>query len=229
MNSGDEALAVTVTREGAENQFKSFVDNGSAEDVAGVGDKALWEPSSRRLVFLAGGRFVIVYVRTYMGSGTPLEVSSGVGKIIAARLTTGSVPSGLAATAPPIAKAQNACELLTPEQAANELSFGALNESSNPATPTLCSYALASSGEVVISTYFQRVGGSATWDGLVGGMSTEPVSGIGEKAVFEADSNKLFVLKGDSIISVQVFGSGLDSDAALSAAEQLGHLMLDNI
>jgi hypothetical protein len=223
VSSGDEAIVLTSGRDGAAAYYQSFVDSSTGEPVAGVGDRAIYESGTRRLLLLAGDRFVMVSLRNAAGAADPVEI----GKIIAARLTTGSVPSGLAVTPPPVAKAQTACDLLTPAEAANELNLEALK--TDGAQSQFCNLSLASSGEVVISVYFQRTNGSSTWDSLVAGMTTEPVGNIGEKAVFEPDSRKLFVLKGDSIFFVQVHSTDYDESAALSADEQLAHIMVDKI
>ena len=225
--TGEEALVVNVLRNGAESQYKSFVDNGSGEEVDGVGDKALYERSTRRLVFVAGGRFVSVFSRYIGGADAALEATTAMGKIIASRLTTGSVASGLAATPPPVATAKAACDLLSAAEATVALGLGTLKADSNGA-PQFCYYSLPS-GEVVLSTYLQRTGGSGAWGGLESSLTTDPVSGLGEKAMFEPSTNILFVLKGDSIFNVNVLTVGLEAAAALDQDRKLARIMLTHL
>jgi len=227
LSSGEEALVVSVVGAGAAGQFQSFVDNGSAE-VAGVGDKALFERGTRRLVFLAGGRFVAVFPRYAAGTDAALDASTNIGQIIASRLTSGSVPSGLAATPPPITRAQVACDLMSAAEAAAVLGLGSLTADSNGASQ-FCYYSLASTGEVGITAYFRRTGGSDAWGGLVGSMTTDPVTGLGEKATFEPGTNTLYMLQGDSIINVAVMTAGLGPAAALEQASRLARIMLTHL
>jgi hypothetical protein len=223
---GEEALVIDVMRNGAQTQYQGFVDAGTAEDVSGVGDRALYERGTRRLVFMVGDVLVYVFPRYVNGADAALEADTAIGKVIAARLTTGAVPTGLAATPPPLVSAETACDLLSADEASGVMGQQ-LKSEGNPAVAQFCTYSVVSSGEVVLTTYLQRVGGSDTWPGLEGSLTTEPVSGLGEKAMFEPSTSILFVLQGDAILNVNVFGRS-PADA-LALDRQLAEIALTHL
>ncbi len=109
------------------------------------------------------------------------------------------------------------------------LGQGSLKAEANEFAQQFCSYGIVSTGEIVISTYFKRSGGSDAWASLVGSLTTDPVSGLGEKAVFEPSTNILFVLQGDSILNVYVTTGGLDPATALDQDSQLARIMLTHL
>ena len=224
---GDEALRLDILRNGAETQYQGFVDAGSSESVDGVGDKALFERGTRRLLFIAGGALVYVFPR-YVGSADrALAASTAIGKIIAARLTTGTVPPALVKTPPPVVSAKTACDLLSAEEAAAVLGNGPMRVDANANALQFCTYAVASTGEVVLSTYLQRTGGGDAFAGFESSLTTDPVSGIGAKAIFEASTGILFVLQGDAVFNVNVFG--VAPAAARSQDEALARVMLTHL
>ena len=229
LGDGEEALVINVLRNGAQAQYQGFIDNGFAEDVSGVGDKALYERGTRRLLFMVGEVLVYVFPRYINGADEALEASTAIGRIIAARLTTGAVPSGLAATPPPVASAQTACDLMSAEEAAGALGLGPLKADANEFAPQFCTYSLVSTGEVVISAYLQRTGGSDAWSGLESSMTADPVSGLGEKAMFDPSTNTLFALQGDSILSAYVTTLGLSPADALDQDRRLAEIMLTHL
>lgn len=51
-------------------------------------------------------------------------------------------------------------------------------------------------------------GGAALLDQLAGESGTEPVSGLGERALYQAAGGFVFILKGSTVVSVQVFKFG---------------------
>jgi hypothetical protein len=221
----DEALWVTVVRNGAAAQFQAFVDNGSAEEVANLGDAALFEPSSRRLVFKVADLLVLMFAR-YANNAPELETTSALARIIISRLTTGEVPPELQITAPPVIAADAACDLLSAAEAEGVLGLGALSVTSSEFTPQFCTYALAS-GEVVLSTFLQPKGGIAAWPGYESGMVAEPVSGLADKALFEESTGILLVLSGDTVMNVNVFGQ--DPAATLDIDSKLARIMLTHL
>ena len=227
LGDGEEALAIDVLRNGAAAQYQSFVDNGSAEDVSGIGDAALYERGTRRLLFKVSDLLIYVFPRYVNGADAALGAATAMAKIIAARLTTGSVPPELQITAPPIISAETACDLLSADEAASVLAKGPMSAQGNQFTPQFCTYAIVSSGEVVLSTFFQPKGGAATFAGIEGSGTTDPVSGLGDKAMFEPGTGILFVLKGDTLLNVNVFGQ--EPAATLDLDRQLAEVMLTHL
>jgi hypothetical protein len=224
---GEEALVVDYIVNGATPQYEAFVSAGSAEEVAGVGDRARYERGTRRLVMMTGGVFVSIFPRYVNGTDDALEASSAMGKIIAARLTTGSVPPGLQVTAPPVIAATNACDLLSADEAAGVIGKGPMTVQPSSSTPQFCSYAVTSSGEVLVSVYLDAKGGRSAWNTFTGSLSTEPVSGLGDQALFEPSTGILFALKGDSLLNVNVFG--VPPDQALAPDRRLMEIMLRHL
>ena len=227
LGDGEEALAITVLRNGAAAQYQSFVDNGSAEDVSGVGDVALYERGTRRLLFKVGELLIYVFPRYVNGADAALGAATAMARIIAARLTTGSVPPALQITAPPVISAETACDLLSADEAASILDKGRLSAEGNQITPQFCTYGIASTGEVILSTYFQPRAGAATLAGIEGSLTTDPVSGLGDKAMFEPGLGILYVLTGDTLLNVNVFGQ--EPAATLDMDRQLAEIMLSHL
>ena len=217
---GDEALAFDILRDGAASIFQSFVDAGSADTVDGLGDAALYEPSSRRLIVRTGDHLLMFFSRL-----DGLEASRAMARIAVARLTDGTVPPDFQITAPPVVLVEAACELLTAEEAAAVTGQGPIAAQGSEFTPQFCSYAVVSTGEVVLATFFQAKGAAAAWDGY--STVAEPVAGLGDRAMFEAPSGILFVLKGDSMFSVNVYLS--DPANALDPDRQLALIMLGKL
>ena len=104
--------------------------------------------------------------------------------------------------------ADTACDLLSTDEAAAILAKGPLSATPNQFAPQFCPYAIVATGEVVLSTYFQPKGGAATFAGIQGTATTDPVSGLGDKAMFEPGSGILYVLKGDTLLNANLFGQG---------------------
>jgi len=217
---GEEALDFDLYRDGAAGFFQTFVDAGSGESVDGLGDEALYEPSSRRLLVRTGDYLIMLFSRL-----DGLERSSAMARIIVARLTTGSVPPEIQITAPPVIAAETACDLLSADEAASVIGKGPMEAQGSEFSPQFCTYAVTSTGEVVVSTFLQASGGAAAWDSY--SAASEPVSGLGDRAMFEATTGILFVLKGDAMFNVNVFlpnpADALDPDRQL-AEVMLGHL-----
>lgn len=225
--SGEEVLVIDVLRNGAAAQFQTYVDAGSAEAVSGVGDAALFEHSTRRLVFTTGDLFISVFSRYVGGADAAQVATTAIGKIIAARVTTGSVPPDIQLTAPPVLSAETACDLLSADAAAEVLDKGAMEAQGSEFSPQFCTYAVTAGGEVVLSIYLDPKGGLGVWESFAGSLTTDAVEGLGDQAMFEPSTGILFVLKGDSIINVNVFGRG--AGETLELDRQLMEIMLTNL
>jgi hypothetical protein len=83
---GEEALSIDILRTGAEAQFQSFIANGSAEEVSGIGDKALWESGTRRLLFIKNGLLVYVFPRYVNGADLAFEAAKAIATAAAGHL-----------------------------------------------------------------------------------------------------------------------------------------------
>jgi len=225
--SGEEALVVDYIVSGASTQYQAFIDAGSTEEAPGVGERARFERGTRRLVMMAGGVFVSVFPRYVNGTDDALAAASAMGKIIAARLTTGSVPPGVQISAAPVVSAKSACDLLTGAEAAGVMGKGPMVAKPNASTPQFCTYALSSSGEELLSVYLDAKGGRAAWTSFTASLATEPVSGLGDQALFESSTGILFALKGDSILNVNVYG--LSPEQTLPLDRRLMEIMLRHL
>jgi hypothetical protein len=224
--SGEETLVVTYVLEFAPNQYKAVVDAGS-DEVPGIGDKARYVPGTRSLTFMVGKVLVTVFQRYVQSSDPSREITFAIGKIIAARMATGSVPPGLQITAPPVLKAKSACDLLSGDEAAGVIAKGPMTAKPNPSTPQFCTYALTSSGEELLSVYLDAKGGQSTWSSMTSTLETDPVSGLGDQALFESFTGILFVLKADSILNVNVYG--LSPEETLPLDRKLMEIMLRHL
>ena len=225
--SSEEVLVIDVLRNGAAAQFQTYLDAGSAEAISGVGDAALFERSTRRLVFTTGDLFISIFSRYVGGADAAQEATTAIGKIIAARVTTGTVPPDIQLTAPPVVTAETACDLLSADDAAEVLDQGAMEAQGSEFSPQFCTYAVSSSGEVVLSTYLDPKGGLGVWENFAGSLTTDPVEGLGDLAMYEPSTGILFVLEGDSIINANVFGRS--EGKALELDRQLLEIMLSNL
>ncbi len=227
LGDGEEALVIDVLQNGAATQYQAFVANGSAEEVPDIGDGALYERGTRRLVFKVGDLLIYVFPRYVNGADSALEAATAMAQIIAARLTTGSVPPALQITAPPVIAAGSACDLLSADEAASILIKGPMAAQANPAAPQFCPYAIVATGEIILSTYFQARDGAATFAGIQSTSTTEPVAGLGDKAMFEPGTGILFVLKGETLLNANVFGQGPTETLALD--KKLVEFMLSHL
>lgn len=138
--------------------------------------------------------------------------------------TAGSVPTsnggGTAATA---------CELLTPADAATALGTGELAQTGGElAGQTFCDYR-DGTGASVLTTYMQATGATQLWPIYEGSLVTDPVSGLGDKAMFEPSTKLLLVLKGDAFFNVFVADVSLSPEQALEQATRLAQLMVGRL
>jgi hypothetical protein len=125
--------------------------------------------------------------------------------------------------------ASSACELLKPEEAAASLGTAALTTTGGElAGQTFCDYRTAA-GETVLTTYMQASGAGAMWGIWESSLQTEPVSGIGDKAMFEASTKLLFVLKGDAFFNVFVADISLSPEQALEKEKALATIMVGRL
>jgi hypothetical protein len=135
---------------------------------------------------------------------------------------------GPAATAGGIGTTAAACELITPEEVAAALGTGALTSTGGQVGPqTFCDYRTAS-GDAVMTSYMQP-GAGGMWSVFEGSLQTEPVSGLGDKAMFEPSTKLLFVLKGDTFFNVFIATVGLAAADALEQEKRLAAIMVGRI
>ena len=223
----DAEEALRVDYQGKEAVFNTEVGNG--DEVSGVGDRAIFDRGSRILRILVGSAVVGVFPRYVGGADAAQAAATTIGKIIAARLTTGTVPPDAQVTAAPVVSANSACDLLSADEAASVLDKGAMTAAGNEVTPQFCTYSIASSGEVIATTFFQKQGGTTSWGMFEASMTTDPVAGLGEKAMFEPSTNILFVLQGDTIFNVNVLTVGISGADALAQGTELAQIMLTHL
>ncbi len=171
------------------------------------------------------------------GSGTPTQApaTSGAGGPTAAPPTqAGTATEAPIATVVPVATsgggggggtANTACDLITGEEAGAVLGLGALTASGGEAMgQTYCNYDTAD-GTNAIATYMQK-DAAQIWQVWEASLQTEPVSGIGDKAMYERSTKLLFVLKGGTFFNVFVATLGLSEDEALEQEKKLAQIMV---
>jgi len=223
-------VSVIFQRYGAQTAFHYNVEQDhSGEQLADIGESAYYFADGN-LRFLMNDLYVNL-TAGYAGNSQNHEDSRAgtiaMAKIVAARLAGTSLPPELQITAPPVVNAESACDLLTAEEAASVLNKGAMTATANESVPAYCTYSLASSQEVLASTYFKPTNGIEFYGQMESSMTTDPVSGVGDKAMFEPSTGILYVLKDDSFFNVNVFGS--DPADALERDQDLAQLMLSHL
>jgi hypothetical protein len=224
--ANDLALKTVVQVAGAASRFKELVDQGLLEPVAGVGDAALYDSGDRRLYLMVGERLIILEAVYASDTYTTLKALTVLGKLVTARLTSGVIPPEAQLTARPVITADESCDLLTAEEAAPVVGKGPLTKSASEFTTDFC-YFTTAGGEVALTTYFHAKLGTSEWPDLVGNMESDPVAGLGNEAAFEPGTGTLYVLSGDTILDVVVFG--LEPDDALARDRTLMEIMLGHL
>jgi len=226
---GQGAVQVTVIRNNAQQQYDGAVSSNMFTPVEGVGDKAVAQNGD--LWFMVNG--VTINVKTSFGGNDKDRASAIlIGKIITARITTGAVPPELFVTPPPVLSSKDPCKLLSNEEAAAALGVDPLTSTNNDSgasnQPIFCFYSYLD-GTAVMSTFLDPKDAAANWESTVVPDIFEPqtVEGLGDKALFEDTSGKLFVLKGDSLLVVNVFTSNLGS--VLEADRKIMEILLSHL
>jgi len=223
-------VTVIFQREGAATAYHYNVEGtGSGEQIADIGESAYYFPDGN-LRFFANDLYVNL-TAGYAGNSQNHEDSRAgtiaLAKLIAARLAGTSIPPELQITAPPVVNAEAACDLLTGEEAASVLDKGAMEATGNASAPAFCTYSVTSTDEILASTYFKPTEGISFYGDLENSLTVDPVSGIGDKAMFEPGTGILYVLKNDSVFNVNVFG--VDPTDALEPDQQLAEIMLTHL
>lgn len=154
----------------------------------------------------------------------------------------GEAPTNQPATAAPVTPgpvptqggggggtASAACDLLTPEEAATSLGTEPLTTTGGEvAGQTYCDYRTAS-GEAVLTTYMQAAGAASLWGVYESSLTTEPVEGVGDKAMFEPSTKLLFVLKGDAFFNLFIADLELTPAQALEKGRPLALMMVGRL
>jgi hypothetical protein len=116
-------------------------------------------------------------------------------------------------TAPPAGGAAEACTLLTTDDVQAVVGTEVTGTIPTPGYPSICLYLTATNPAGAFSYW---PGGGPLWTVYESSQSLEPVSGVGDSALWEAQTASLIVLKGDSLISIT---AGMGSDE-LSTRQQ---------
>ena len=227
---GSGVLNLYFQRKDGAVAYQYFVDQGTSDEpITGVGDSAAYVADGR-VLFLVGDLYVSL-TAGYAGSTQTHENSKAasidLAKIVVARLTGAAIPPELQITAPPIVNAETACDLLSGDEAASILGKGAMTASGSESVPQFCSYALDSTGEVLVSTYFRSLDGIPFYTGLESSLDTDPVDGLADKAMFESSTGILYVLQRDTMFNVNVFGADLSK--SLDKDRELAEIMLSHL
>ena len=222
------AMTILVEWTGGTRRLATY-DTSTYEPLSGVGDQAFYDNPRTILLMLVGDALVTIH-SGWVQQTDPAKVAlSGLGRIVASRLTTGSVPAELEITPPPVVNAGSACDLLTADALAGIVKQGAMASSGDPNLPQYCYFTIPATGVQAVSIRLQAHAGADAWDSTIAGMETEPVSGLGDKAAWSSFDQSLLILKHESIIQVTVLGLGLDADAALPVATAIGTAAIANL
>ena len=228
LSDGTAAMTILVEWTGGTKRLATY-DTSTYEPISGVGDQAFYDNPSTNLLMLVGDALVTIHSE-WVQQADPAKVAlSGLGRIVASRLTTGRVPAELEITPPPVVNAGSACDLLTADALAAIVKQGAMASSGDPNLPQYCYFTIASTGVQAVSIRLQAHAGADAWDSNIAGMQTDPVSGIGDKAAWSSFDQSLMILQHESIIQVTVLGLGLDADAALAIAKPIGAAAVANL
>jgi hypothetical protein len=229
LDDSSPALHVGVTH--AAGNAQNLEGWAEDEPIDGVGDKAYFDGPGSILVFLVGDALVMIHSGWVQQTDATRTATTGMGRIIAARLRGQGVPAELEITPPPVVNARTACDLLTAGAAAALVKQGSMTRSGSADVPQFCSYVIDSTGATAISTSFKAVGGIAGWDPATMPSDAAPVSGVGDKALWAPFDQNLYVLKNDSIITVGVTGLGIEpgNADALAIAKALALAALANL
>jgi len=221
------AATVRWQATGGEAMLRGLRDSPSYEVVEGIGDEALRD--GNHLVFRLGDQ--LFEVQPTWGGPDEQAQALTMAKVIIARVSGQPVPEGLIPTTPPALSTKDPCKLLSGEEAGTALGTGPLtarnNDSGGSNQPIFCFYSL-SDGTAALSTYLDPKGGLSGWEIVVADVyDGVAVDGVGDEAIFEALQGKLYVLKGDAIITVNVFT--VAPEAALAPDRQLIELILSRL
>ena len=180
--------------------------------------------------------FMIVMLAACGGataSQAPTGATSGTDPTTAPGAPTEGATQPAAATVGPVVTpgggaAVEACGLITGAEAATALGTAELTSVGGAVGPqTYCDYRTAS-GEAVFTTYMQP-GAEQLWGVFESSLTTDPVSGIGDKAMFEPSTKILFVLKSGTFFNVYVATVGLSEAEALEQAKKLAQVMVGRL
>jgi hypothetical protein len=226
--AGDTVGAVvleTLRAEHPQTAFDQWKGEGS-EAVPGVGDAAAVDGTEFTL--LVGN--LLIHIRVRWGTNDADHASAIlIGKIIASRLTTGSVPPELQVTPPPTVKAQHACDLISAAEATAVLHIDGLEAAKNENLKAFCYYTVTATGEVVATVYFDGLGGQPAWDSMVGTLDAVAEDGVADQARWDEFGTTLYFLKGDAMMDVAVSRFDVDGKTALDIARELAKVMLGHL
>jgi hypothetical protein len=182
---------------------------------------------------------IMVMALAACGGGAASQAPGGATAGTNPTTGSGATPAGAtqapAGTTAPVATsgggggtATEACQLISGDEAGTALGTAALMSVGGAVGPqTYCDYRTAS-GETVFTTYMQP-GAGQLWAVFESSLTTDPVSGLGDKAMFEPSTKILFVLKGETFFNVFVGTVGLSAAEALEQEKKLAQIMVGNI
>jgi hypothetical protein len=143
--------------------------------------------------------------------------------------TAGSaVPTGAVAATPAAGggTVTNACDLISADDASRIMGSASLTTESLEGEPSYCFYNL-SDATTVVATFLSHTGSKGVYDTYAAAWTK--IDGIGDGAVFDADSKTLFILKGDALFSITAGDAGTEAAAMLEFAKELGVIALSHL
>ena len=113
-----------------------------------------------------------------------------------------------------------ACDLVTADELATALGLSSTvtpdpNISGSNADVNYCIY--RASGAEVLGTSYRKSGGGPVFDAYKSNAGVQPVSGLGDEAIWDPTQKTLFILKGASLYSIDGGSTPLDRLKAVGA------------
>ena len=130
--------------------------------------------------------------------------------------TATAVPT---ATAAPSSGVAGACDLITAAEAGQALHLSAAVRNEQTPDGRYCSYLEGGAGaEFMIFSYAKN--DVSTFEAWKTNTGIQPVSGLGDDALWDPNQHSLIILKGTAIVAITV-----DTDPSLEAAKAVGAIM----
>ena len=144
----------------------------------------------------------------FLGIGGGSSVGAPGGSPTAAPSSASSVPSSAAQSpsSSPTVGVAGACDLVTVHEVATALGLSSTvtadpNISGSNGDVNYCRY--SSAGAEVLGTSYRKNGGGPVFDAWKSNAGVQPVSGLGDQAIWDPTQKTLFILKGSSLVSIE--------------------------
>jgi hypothetical protein len=124
--------------------------------------------------------------------------------------------------------AASACALMSADEAGGVFGVSGVATELLDGEPSYCFYRDASGNDLGATAYIQTAA-KTTFDFWKTGMTLTSIPGVGDDAVYEPDSETLFVLKGDVLLSVTAGTGATEHDQRIDWATQIGRILVSHL